>query len=43
MLVWAWESWQGDQLSYHPGPGLWIYLIYELLGYMKGLVLQIQN
>jgi hypothetical protein len=20
LVVWAWESWQADHLSYHPGP-----------------------
>lgn len=21
LVIWAWESWLDDQLSYHPGPG----------------------
>lgn len=46
----AWESWQADQISYHPvtdpGPQLahpkLCIITYELLEYMKGLVLQNQ-
>ena len=45
------ESWQVDQLSLHPGTDLrgfeWaqpqIYLIYQELEQVKGLVLQIQS
>jgi hypothetical protein len=50
LVVWVWESWQADQLSYHPGPdaGLElahpnIYPTYEHLENMKGQVLQIQS
>jgi hypothetical protein len=44
----VWEIWQAEQLSDYPGPDqvLWVYLIQnivELLGCMKGLVLQIES